>query len=178
MKDVGRGGCLVVVDEPLTRGTVVNVSLSCDGLAEPIVATGRVAWSRSCVTGIEFTVDAAARAGVQLHQLVSDQPHLRPTQTFPRQLEPATYLQPRSPRPATGLSADESLMAQHVGDGIRARILMTRSGLPRDRARRAIFGLLEKGIVAVPVRESAAEPEATANALSPPEPRSAARQLR
>ncbi len=178
VRDVGPGGCLVLVDEPLVRGVAVRVWLMGDGVGEPLAGVGRVAWVRSAVTGIEFAPQALPTASAWYQRFLEVHPQLRPP-ALPRELPWETPLfAPRSP-PPPGLAPDEVSVLRAVTPGIAAATLVRDSGLAECRASRAIFGLQEKGalsltapVPAVPDRRRADPARLVAWAPAPPAPRS------
>jgi PilZ domain/Tetratricopeptide repeat len=160
-RDMGAGGCLLVPDEPIVRGTVVNLVLRFDAVAEPLALQGRVAWAHKELAGVEFgpksVVDAAG-----WWSAIEAQPQFQAMlkAVLPELPLPTMVFASRGV-PGARLSPDEATVLRAAGAGATVGDLLARSGLQTARAARAIFGLLEKGTLSL-------QRGAGAPALAPP----------
>jgi hypothetical protein len=160
------------------------VTVRSDVVPDALAVSGLVAWSAGGRGGIAFAGrQPGSRADPErwFKKLVEALPQLaddarRSPDRLP--LDAALFVR-AAPSALPGLSADEVALLQRADNGVRAQALITRSHLPADRAARALFGLLAKGVLSLAFGE-AGEPWrwrallARAGIRPPPPPAAAA----
>ncbi len=165
-RDVGPGGCLVLANEPLARGAVLRIVLSSDAVAEPLSASGRVAWANDRLTGVEFTASTAAEASRWFDRLLAHAPELRGgVYAVPSTLSLADFVSVSRAHTNATLNPDEALILRQL-DGSSLAVTVARSGLALGRGTRAILGLFEKGVLSIQ-QDRAPDPARPRRVLDP-----------
>jgi hypothetical protein len=149
--DFGPGGCSLVSCRPMARDAPVQVLLRSRKLRESLVAEGRVAWATERKAGVAFVASRGADdPGRWFRQLLGTSPELLDeAHRVPDRVRPDEII---ARCPAAGwrevaLTADERLLLARLDDGASAGALAARTQLAPAALARALYALLDKGVV-------------------------------
>ena len=156
-EDISAHGCLLRANRPLVPGAPLRVYLRGDEAHEPLTVAGEVAWSRGGRGGVVFRPrPTAARATPEtwFEGLLRERPDLAVALAqVPTRLERSATLVHVAGE-AAELSFDELAVALAADSGRSVEEILAGSGLPEERASRAIFALLGKGVLALGASEA------------------------
>ena len=158
-ENVGPGGCSMLSPRPLVAHAPLRVTLRTDLLPEALRIQGSVAWVAAGRGGIaferaRFALGPGPDAWFKL--LVAAQPQLSfALQRMPEELlgdAPVYLAQPRRARMA--FTPDEATLVANTRQGMPIEELLGRSRFDSERGARALFTLLERGVLTLSMGEA------------------------
>ena len=153
--DIGPAGCLLLAGRPLAERTPLSLVLPRTESLERLTVGGSVVWNRGRSSGVRFVPgEATADVDAWFHRLVGQKPALHAAVIRSRSrlaLDARLSLAPGPPRPGPPPSLDEARVLAQVRDGITVGLVALHARLPPDRFARALFALLERGVLTAPL---------------------------
>jgi hypothetical protein len=162
-QDVGPGGCLLAAGRALPERIPLQLSVR-GGAGDRLSVPGVVAWTRGATCGVSF----GPRPGMTdprawFDQLVAAHPSLQELLARIHTQLPLDLRLVRAPPPSSPprLSSDEARVVAAQRDGMPIALLALQARLPRDRFARAVFMLLERGVLLAPAAAPPPRPPGT-----------------
>jgi hypothetical protein len=146
--DFGPGGCLVYAGKPLAIGERLHAAFRNRDLAGRLTVDARVAWTRAGRSGIAF-VPGSGHPQTWFEQLLRKRPSLANAGAPPRIALDARVSRLMPPLTSQPLPREEASVLSAIGMTTPVRLVALHSRVPPQRFARALYALLEKGLVAI-----------------------------
>ncbi len=149
--DVGPGGCQLIPPYSLSVGTPISVALTAPAPCDRFKVPGRIAWVGRARCGIAFHAgqERTADPDAWFRQLLRSDPDFQRAATrMPSKLSlDAQLTSAPAPLSAGSLPIDERLVLSQLRERRPLRAVAIETRMHPDRFARALFALLERGLV-------------------------------